>query len=288
MNGLGKVFVACIGGLSLAGCGMQLEKAESLSPQGSAFDVNLYEGYLGLAKSETGEGDHVDSDVFATRAISAGSGTATGPEAIAARDLPKDKVGELSTARERLVAALASGAAQKMPADSADAQVKFDCWMQEQEENFQPDDIAACRGGFYDALAKLESGTKAVAKVAPAPEPQPEPKLGALKFVVYFDTDSADLDAAAKAVLAEAEAAAAKAKAAKVSVLGNTDTVGEAAYNDTLSELRAAAVAKAMVAGGVPAGAISSAAFGESNLAKPTGDNVSAGENRRVEIVIEQ
>jgi outer membrane protein OmpA-like peptidoglycan-associated protein len=284
MNGLGKVFVACIGGLSLAACGMQLEKAESLSPQGSAFDVSLYEGYLGLAKSETGEGDHLDSDVFATRAISAGSGAATGPEAIAARDLPKDKVGELSTARERLVAALASGAAQKMPADSADAQVKFDCWMQEQEENFQPDDIAACRGGFYDALAKVESGTKVVAK----PAPQPEPKLEALKFVVYFDTDSADLDAAAKAVLAEAEAAAAKAKAAKVSVLGNTDTVGKAAYNDTLSELRAAAVAKAMVAGGVPGSAITTAAFGETKLAKPTGDDVSAGENRRVEIVIEQ
>jgi OOP family OmpA-OmpF porin len=109
-----------------------------------------------------------------------------------------------------------------------------------------------------------------------------------LKFVVYFDTDSADLDAAAKAVLAEAEAAAAKAKAAKVSVLGNTYTVGKAAYYDTLSELRAAAVTKAMVAGGVPGSAITTAAFGETKLAKPTGDDVSAGENRRVEIVIEQ
>ena len=284
MNGLGKVFVVCAGGLSLAGCGLILDNAESLGPQGSAFDVSLYEGYLGLARSESGEGDHLDSDVFASRAILAGTGKEIGPEAIAARDLPADKVGELSTARERLVAALGQGAGQKMPAESADAQVKFDCWMQEQEENFQPDDIAACRGGFYDALGKLESGTKMVAK----PAPPPEPKLGALKFVVYFDTDSAELDAAAKAVLAEVEAAAAKAEAAKVSVGGNADTVGKAAYNDTLSELRAAAVAKAMVAGGVPAGAISTAAYGEANLAKPTGDDVDARENRRVEIVIEQ
>ena len=284
MKGLGKVFAVCAGGLSLAACGLQLEKAEMLSPEGSAFDVGLYEGYLGLAKSETGEGDYLDSDVFATRAISAGTGKEVGPEAIAARGLPADKVDELSMARERLVAALGKDAAQKMPGESADAQVKFDCWMQEQEENFQPEDIAACRGGFYDALAKLEAGTKVVAK----PAPPPEPKLEALKFVVYFDTDSADLDAAAKAILAEAEAAAAKAKAAKISVFGNTDTVGKAAYNATLSELRAAAVAKAMVAGGVPAGAISTAAYGEANLAKPTGDDVDARENRRVEIVVEQ
>ncbi len=111
--------------------------------------------------------------------------------------------------------------------------------------------------------------------------------MGAMKFVVYFDTDSAKLDDAAKAVLAEAEAAAAKAAGAKIMVGGNADTVGAATYNTTLSELRAAAVAKAMMAGGVPAGAISTAAYGESNLAKPTGDNVEARENRRVEIVIE-
>jgi outer membrane protein OmpA-like peptidoglycan-associated protein len=285
MNGLGKVFAACAGGLLLAGCGMQLEKAEGLSPQGSAFDVGLYEGYLGLARSETGEGDYRDSDSFAGRAMMAGSGKEIGPEAIAARRLPVDKVGELSTARERLIAALGKGAAQKMPGESADAQVKFDCWMQEQEENFQPDDIAACRAGFFDSLAKIEAGTMVAA--APPPAPAPAPKLAPMKFVVYFDTDSAKLDAAAEAILAEAKAAAAKAGAAKVMVAGNADTVGPDTYNDTLSELRASAVAKAMSAGGVAAGAISTAAYGEKNLAMPTGDNVSARENRRVEIVIE-
>jgi outer membrane protein OmpA-like peptidoglycan-associated protein len=283
MKGFGKVLAVCTGGLLLMGCGTQLEKAESLDPQGSAFDLGLYEGYLGLAKSETGEGDYRDSDAFATRAISAGSGKEIGPEAIAARELPTDKVDEMSTARERLLAAMGKGAAQKMPAESADAQVKFDCWMQEQEENFQPDDIAGCRGGFYDALDKIEAGTKVVA----APAPPPEPKLETMKFVLYFDTDSAELDAAAEAILEEAKAAAAKAEAAKVSVSGHTDTVGPETYNDTLSELRAAAVAKAMTARGVPAGGISTAAYGQTKLAMPTNDNVSARENRRVEIVIE-
>ena len=50
-----------------------------------------------------------------------------------------------------------------------------------------------------------------------------------------------------RSVLAEAEAAEAKLAGAKVSVSGNTDTVGSNTYNDTLSQLRASAVAKAMV-----------------------------------------
>ncbi len=279
MKGLGKLCVAVVGALFLADCGLQLDKAEKLSPQGSDFDVGLYQGYLGLAKSETDEGDYLDSDAFAIRAISAGSGEKVGPEAIEARDLPEDKVGEMSGARERLIAALGAGAAQKLSGEAANAQVMFDCWMQEQEENFQPDDIARCRGGFYDSLAKLEAKPQPIAKA--------EPKLAPLKFVVYFDTDSAKLDAAAEAVLAEAEAAAAKLAGAKISVSGNTDTVGSNTYNDTLSQLRASTVAKAMVAGGFPAGAIGTAAFGEGKLARVTGDNVSARVNRRVEIVIE-
>ena len=80
----------------------------------------------------------------------------------------------LSAARERLVAALAGGAADKDPANAARAQVMFDCWMQEQEENFQPAHIAACRDGFTDAMGIVEAALKpAPAPVAAKPAPQP-------------------------------------------------------------------------------------------------------------------
>lgn len=281
MNGFGKLFVVCLGSAALAGCGTQLEQAEKLTPQGSAFDLSLYDGYLGLAKSETGEGDYRDSDTFATRAIYAGTGRMVGPEEVASRNLPADKVGELGSARERLVTALGRGAAQKLPGDAAEAQVKFDCWMQEQEENFQPDDIAACRGGFYDALAKLESGTKKVAKAAPKPAPE------AIKFIVYFDFNSTDLDAKGKEVVFQAEAAARRLQGGRVVVSGFTDTVGSAAYNQTLSELRAGAVAKVLSADGYPTKQIKTEGFGKTNLAVPTGDGVADAGNRRAVIYVQ-
>ena len=273
-----------ISALALAGCGAQLDRAEGLDPEGSSFDKSLYAGYVNLAKSETGEGDYRDSDTFAGRAIASATGGSVAPEAIAARNLPNDHVGELTTARARLMDALAKGAGEKAPNETAKAQVMFDCWMQEQEENFQPDDIAACRGGYYDAMADVEGAIrpKTVAKAEAVAQPASQ------RFVVYFETDSSKLDAAAMEVLEEAKAAAAKLEGGKVSLLAGTDTVGNSTYNLSLSDRRAEAVVEAMISSGVPAGTISAVSFGEHNLAVPTGDNVDTLTNRRVEILVGQ
>jgi len=155
----------------LSGCvGMELEKAENRSPAGSEFQNDLYSGYVDLSSSEFAEGDYKDSDYFARKAMTAGSGDAVQPTMIKARSLPSDKEGMLSTSRQRLMAAMAAGAADKAPDDAARAQVMFDCWMQEQEENFQANDIDSCRTKFYEALNMAE---KAVAPepVAAAPAP---------------------------------------------------------------------------------------------------------------------
>ena len=68
------------------------------------------------------------------------------------------------------MAALTAGARDKAPIQAANAQVNFDCWMQEQEENFQPDDIARCRSGFTQALLGAEAAVKP-APMAKAPAP---------------------------------------------------------------------------------------------------------------------
>jgi OOP family OmpA-OmpF porin len=279
MNGLGKFVVACLAGVALSACGTQLQKAEKASPPGSGYDSSLYEGYLGLSKSEYGEGDYKSSDVFAMRAVSAAEGKDSGPEALDKWPLPADKADELSSARSRLIAALGEGAAQKMPGQAAAAQVNFDCWLQEQRasENFQPDDIAACRDGFYTALAALEK--KPVAKL--------EPEVSPLRYVIFFDFDSADLDEKAKAVIFEAEEAARRLDGSRISVSGYTDTVGAADYNEVLSELRADAVAKLMESQGYPASRVSTEWFGQTNLAVPTADGVNEPGNRRAVIYVQ-
>ncbi|MFQ5972064.1 MAG: OmpA family protein [Alphaproteobacteria bacterium] len=274
--------------LALAGCGGELGKTEGLEPTGSDFSKDLYTGYVDLSRSEYNEGDYRDSDRFAIRARSAAGGELVEPEKISARKLPGDKVDELTSARARLVAALDQGAEEKFPELASRAQVSFDCWMQEQEENRQPDDIAACQSGFTTAVAELEEAMKP--PPAPVVEAQPEPKpmqtLEPREFVLYFDFNEAELTADASAKLAEALDYAGSVDLAKFDVAGYTDTVGTADYNDTLAQLRAITVAAALSKAGISSADMEVASYGQNDLAVPTGDGVPEPLNRRVVLIV--
>ena len=256
----------------IAGCaGGELRKAELLGPTGSAFEQGLYAGYLERSSSEYGEGDYRQSDVFAGKAIDAGAGKAVPPTVVSARALPSDKADMLSSARERLMSALAAGAAEKAPENAARAQVMFDCWVEEQTEHRQPWDIEAYKSGFFAALNLANEG------VAQASVTKSE------IFVLYFNTDSSRLNDAAKAVLREAQAAASKLDGPKVTVAGFADTVGSEKHNLALSDRRAAAVTEALAGA---AKIIESLGFGQLKLAVPTGDGVDEPRNRRATIMV--
>ncbi len=276
-------------GLVLVGCdlpGTKLEKAQRVDPDGSTFNRNLYQGYIDLASSEYNEGDYTDSDYFAVRAMQSGTGGTIAPEEIGARRLPEDKVGELTSARQRLVGTLSKGAAEKAPVETARAQTGFDCWMQEPEENFQPDDIEACRSRFFAALEYIETALKPkpVAKKVepPAAPPPPASEL----YLVYFDFDNAELSEAAKAVLETASSAARKLKGMTVTVSGHTDLAGTADFNMELSKRRAMAVSEALIKAGVASAAVKAEAFGQTLPAIITADGVAEAGNRRVEIFL--
>jgi outer membrane protein OmpA-like peptidoglycan-associated protein len=275
--------LAAAGVALLAGCsGMELQKAESMSPQGTSYDRSLYDGYLALSEGEYKEADYEDSDSFAMKAMEAGSGKSVQPDMIASRDLPADKVDELTAARLRLMTAKSAGAAETKPMEAAEAQLAFDCWMQEQEENFQPDDIAACKDNFMMAMTKLEEQPK----VAAAPPPPPEPMMAKPQaFTVHFDFDEAGLTPDARAMLADVVEAAKKDDYQTVDISGYTDLVGGDSYNQVLSEQRANAVINFLVDSGIEAGKIVGRGLGK---ADPVVD-VEAPEmaNRRVEIKLE-
>ncbi|MEO1013758.1 MAG: OmpA family protein [Pseudomonadota bacterium] len=109
---------------------------------------------------------------------------------------------------------------------------------------------------------------------------------GPISFPVYFGYDKANLTADAMTAIQNAAAQALQNDIDVVLVSGNTDTSGNAEYNQRLSERRAQVVRDALIANGVPAGSISTEANGERNLAKPTPDGVREPLNRRAEVVI--
>lgn len=290
MNGIFKVATPLVGLLLLAGCtGTALQKAEGGSARQSTFDRALHDGYMTLAESEYDQADYVDSDKYAERAIALADGKKVQPEMIEARNLPADKVSELSAARLRLTSAMGEGGVERKPFDAATAQTSFDCWMEQQEENFQTEHIAACRDAFMVSLAKLEEKPQVAAAPQPAPQPAPQaapmPAPTPAAFTVHFDFDKAELTSEARSVLSDVVQSAQKADYQKIDVGGYTDLVGSEIYNDVLSEQRANAVIDFLVQSGVAKERIVGAAYGKADPVV----SVQQPEmrNRRVEIRLE-
>ena len=270
-----KVLIVLAAGALAVGCaGPRLPAAEKAVPKGDAFSKALHAEYVGLSRSEYAEGDYADSDLFANRAIAAAGGAHAQPEPVSSRKQGEKEAAALEAARKRLVAALAGDAPKRRPADSARAQASYECWAQEQEENFQPGDIDACRIRFFAALAAMEQ------KPPPPPKPKPPP----LTFLVYFDVGKSGIDAAAKSVMETAAGVVADTKPSVVSVVGHADRTGGEGYNMDLSEKRANMVANALAKAGVAGGLLSISALGEHAPAVPTADGVAESGNRRVEI----
>lgn len=282
-----KALLTAAAMIALTACaGQELGKAQRVTPDSTEFDNALAAGYLRLAQAEQAEGDYTDADYFAGQTIAAASPTRIVelPE-VTSRNLPEGEAFYVATAREELAEVLDGGARVKVPQLAATAQVAYECWIQELEENFQPDQIAACReqlDGLIPALRNAIAPDQVAAAPAPAPAKPPKGKT----FKVFFDTGSARLNDAANDTLAEAATFSENYETPRVVVSGYTDTVGNAAANERLSQRRAAVVAAALRIRGVARDAIKQNAFGERFLDVRTPDSTAESKNRRVEVSI--
>ncbi len=101
---------------------------------------------------------------------------------------------------------------------------------------------------------------------------------------VNFEFDSATLTAASTASLDGAVKILKRHSDMKVEIAGHTDSQGDAAYNQGLSERRAQAVADYLTAHGADAGNISVKGYGESEPVADNGTEAGRAENRRVEL----
>ena len=260
----------------LAGCVSNIEEVGKAKGTGSAFTQALTEEYKSFVAEEHDEYDWAAADYFARKGLTAAAGTAVPPEDPATYDLG-DAAGEIAAARQRLITDLDNGGRDAKPAVAAKAQVKFDCWVHEQDEGWQKDEIAACKNDLMAALDELEKKEAAAAPSSMAPG----------NYTVYFDFDKAVINAAGQQVINQVLADAKMHPPSSVSVTGHTDTVGPADYNMALGLRRADAVRTALIAGGVPADKITVASRGFTDLAVPTGPNVREAKNRRAEIILQ-
>jgi outer membrane protein OmpA-like peptidoglycan-associated protein len=263
------IATAGLGLFALAACGTvvdqfddKYERAQQAEMKGTEFDRKLYEGYMEAAGRERAEYDWPASRRFAIKALDAAEGQRTAPDSLRDHSVPSESVAELTEARMQLVAALYSGAAGLKSDDAAQAQVAFDCWIQEAVEDHQPEDIAECRDAFYAAMAALKR--------------QP--------YLVYFPLGSADVDDDGKMLVNKAADAVKSGFTGKIEVVGHADQVGPSKVNMSLSQKRADEIKRLLEQAGVPEDKIETVGRGDTAPKVAASAGAPEAGNRRAEI----
>ncbi len=269
----------------------EVSALNSASASGSPFTQRLTAEYKTFVNSELNDmGDQADALHFSRKGLSSARGDVVMPEPVADWNLQPAHVQELSNGRARLVNVFDLGAREMQPDLSAVAQARFDCWIEQQEENFQPDDIAACKKEFLDALQQLEGMMPPPAPPA-APEqpfdgidPNQPMKAENAMYLVFFDFDKYDINPGAAAVLDSVAQEVRSRTINGLHVVGHADKSGTNAYNMRLATRRANAVKDALVARGLDGATITTESRGEENPLVDTPDGVREPANRRGEI----
>ena len=280
-----KFFVlAGLAAVLVSGCGtVDIKSVADMQTTRDPFKSALHKEYVALAQAEYDESDVEDAEYFIAKAKDAGLGLDVAPQPLSERTIPGYAKKSMVGARKELVDKLWNGADELTPEVSARAQAMFDCWIQEQEENDQPDHIRACRQAFTSALFDMKARPKAAARPMMKKKPMPKAKMPA-PYVVYFGFDSAEISDSEMVKIKQAYADYRLRSPSKLLVAGHTDTSGNKEYNLGLSRYRAAEVANRLMELGVPRSAVQKSRFGEVAPVVESGDNKREGKNRRVTI----
>ncbi len=272
----------------------EVDALNDVTPVGNTFTQELTKNYQALVNSELSTfDDEADALHFSRKGLAAAAGNMVMPEPVTDWSLLQGHAEELIVARSRLVNVYANGAREMQPELSAYAQVRFDCWIEEQEENFQQDQISACKSKYLDAIAQLEAATPAPPPPAPVVEqpfdvdPNAPMALENAKYIVFFDWDEYTLNPGAISILDAAAAEATTRSLVSIDLVGHTDTSGSDDYNQKLSMQRANVVRDAMVQRGVNPSLLQVNHRGESDLLVSTPDDVREPANRRTEITFQ-
>ena len=261
-----------------------VEAIQDESYVGTTFNQNLAREYKDFATFEAYEMyDWIDAEHFAEKAVAASNGATVKPEAVADWNIPEEHISDLMAGKALLTTALANGARTAAPAEAAKAQAKYDCWMEQQEEDHQPSHIAACRADFYAAMEALNAKMKPKQVTTTETVVSPVSKQAA----VFFQFDRATITPQAEAKIDAFVNQFEDKKSIELRVTGHADTSGPADYNRALSRDRAQAVIAELRAHGMNVADLKDVdiiAKGESAPIVKTGDGVRERANRRVEI----
>lgn len=253
---------------------------------GESFSANLARDYKEFATFEAYEMyDWIDAEHFAEKAIAANSGTSVLPEDPKDWSIKEKYMAELNSARASLMDAFSKGGRTAAPPQAAKAQAKYDCWVEQQEENHQWDHIAACKADFYAAMASLKAAMEP--KMVTTTTTNTVNLVQRSNETVYFEFDRSDLVASELAKIRSFADSIEDKQAIELEAIGHADRAGASDYNRELSRKRAVAVVNELRRLGMNVADVRDidlVAKGETDTAVPTADGVPEAANRRVVI----
>ena len=269
---------AVLFGLFLAGCSeSSLSRLAHTHPTGDPLTAALAQEYLIFASRENRTYfDNVSASYFARKGLDAAMGVQVPPELIEKWHIPVNFQGEMQGARVRLLAAIERATPRANNANElAQAQVNYDCWMEEQDENRQPENIAFCRNNFYQAIMIAEQkngGGPSSALLPTAP------------YRSYYKPGKTDVPPQAGPVLDQLMRLIGQVSDYKMTVDGYADKTGRASRNVQVSEQRATKIRDAVVARGAAAAKIRTSGHGDTNA--PGKRGTASAADRRVDITL--
>lgn len=264
--------------------GIDATAARDVPDMGSAFQRSLHQGYADMGRYEYQQADFRDAKYFNTKARAAAAGSDVQPVVLSTRHLLPAYQSEMAVSRERLMNVVNNKETiARVPGPAGAAQVYFDCWAEQAEENTQPIDIAYCKQGFETAM-----GQTGIVPVAQAPVAAPVAQAPTARpYIVFFDWDKSNVAASADTTINDIATQIKRTNPGTIRIAGHADKSGTNVYNDGLSKRRADSVVKALSLQGVAHTHETVEAFGESRPLVNTADDVREPQNRRVEITLQ-
>lgn len=302
--------------LLLAGCSQfqshtEIEALNEAKATGSPFTQRLTVEYRDYVRAKQRALDYSDARHFARKGLMAAQGKVVMPEPLSNWHLDDKSARELLGARVELLGLLNGGGRSQASFEAARAQAKFDCWVEQEEQNWSSPMPVACRAEYQKAVGELKKRMVAALpkseKIGQAVPPKMKPPvvqkdleapvvdpnafrsgLDEGMFLVFFDFDRSTLNGTGREVI---DAVAAQAKKRNdlrhIMLVGHTDKSGSDAYNQRLSQRRADAVRAALAERGVDVDLLQTSARGEKDPMVETPNNTREPANRRVEIRFE-
>jgi len=291
--------------LFVNGCAYhKIEKLKEMPDNNNSFSEALSNAYLEFALSEMNDmHDEIDAAYFADKGIKAKTGLKVYPEEVHYWDIDNKFKKEAFQKRKEIITLHKSKIIEKNPNILAQAQLGFDCWLEQLEEGWQTKDIDLCYNMMNSNIQTAINLFKDEKQVTKSPKTVISPtemtqikdvkeikniedKETKKKFEIYFEHDVFKLNIKHQNILNNIINKYTNKGVTIFEIIGHTDRSGTKEYNLILSKLRANAVRQFLLKKGLSDFNISTFYYGETKPKIDTKDGVKEKRNRRVEIFV--